>query len=86
MKAKYELGDLLKDKVSGFKGIALSKSYYATGCVHFGLGATETTKDGGVHDWQWFDQSRLDLVKKQAIKFDLGEKSTSGAFPNPPSM
>lgn len=86
LKAKYEVGDLLREKVSGFKGVVLAVTRYATGCFHYGLGATKTTKDGGIQGWEWFDQSCLELVEEQAVKFDLSEKPTSGTFPAAPSM
>ena len=82
---KYNLGDLLQDKVSQFKGIVMGCTEYSTGCIHYGLAAQKTKEDGSSLDWEWFDQSRLDLIEKEAVKFDL-EKSTSGAFPNAPQM
>ena len=84
MLPKYNLGDLLQDKVSQFKGIVMARTEYSTGCIHYGLAAQKTKEDGSSLDWEWFDQSRLVLIKEKAVEFDLGEKPTSGPFPNAP--
>jgi len=61
---KFGMKDVLKDEVSGFKGVVLGISFYDTGCIHYGLAPQQLKSDGSVHDWQWFDESRLVLVKK----------------------
>ena len=83
IKAKYEMGDLLRDAVSGFTGIVMGVTAYSTGCVHYGLTPQKLKDDGAPSDWEWFDQSRLVLVNEGVVKFDRYE-ATSGAFPNPP--
>ncbi len=56
---KFDLGSRLKDKVTGFSGIALCVSFYMTGCVQYGLQPSRLKEDGGVPDWEWFDEDRL---------------------------
>lgn len=34
---KFELGELLEDKVTGFKGTVMVRAEYFTGCVCYGL-------------------------------------------------
>ena len=48
---KYGMGDKLRDKVSGLKGVVLGYTYYATGCLHYGLAPVNTSKDGGICNW-----------------------------------
>ena len=62
-KLKFKLKDVLRDEVSGFEGVALAVTIYATGCIHYGLAQQKLKDDGGVADWQWFDETRLLLVK-----------------------
>lgn len=87
---KFEVGDLLTDIVTGFSGAVMGITLYATGCLHYGLQATELKVDGTPHDWQWFDQSRLKLVVKDGmgsrVLFDIPEDTTSGPMPNAPQM
>jgi len=79
----YGLGDVLKEKVSGFEGVVMVRAEYSTGCIHYGL-QSQKLKDGNPQDWHWFDQSRLELVKRKVIIFEIPEGTTSGAFPAGP--
>jgi hypothetical protein len=79
---KYKFWDVLRDKASGWTGICLAVTFYATGCIHYGLSPNKLTKDGDLKDWLWFDESRLELIK--ASKIAKVKKPSSGNFPNPP--
>jgi len=83
IKFKYENGDLLRDKVTSFTGVVMVRAEYSTGCIHFGL-ASQELKNNEPLEWHWFDQSRLELVEKNVINFDISEGTTSGAFPKGP--
>jgi len=78
---KFQMNDILQDKVSGFKGQVLGITQYSTGCIHYGLCALKTKPDGTLQEWQWFDTSRLKLVKS-AIVIKVG-KPHSGPDKNP---
>jgi hypothetical protein len=80
---KFNLGDKLKDSVTGYSGVVVGITKYATGCIHYGL-QSDRTKENKPQEWEWFDESRMSLVKKQAVKFNL-EKPVSGNFPNAPN-
>ena len=82
---EYNLGDKLKDKVTGFSGIVMGITKYATDCLHYGLQSCEL-KDQAPIAWQWFDESRIALVLKKAVSFNRGKKPTSGPYPDAPSM
>ena len=60
---RFKLKDVLRDEVSGFEGVALAVVFYAEGCTHFGLAQQKLKGDGSVAAWQWFDETRLLLVK-----------------------
>lgn len=62
---KYELGQELKDIVTGFSGIVMCRSEYFTGCKHYGLASKALSKEGKVNEWEYFDESRLVLVSKK---------------------
>ena len=61
-----ELGDRVKDKITGFTGIAQAKTEWLYGCIRFTI-APEATKDGKVPDNHTFDAEQLEVVKKQVI-------------------
>lgn len=62
VRKKYKMNDTLEDMVTGFKGVVLGITEHATGCIHYGL-QPPMDKDGKVPDYEWFDQSRLKMVK-----------------------
>ena len=64
----FQMNDILQDKISGFKGQVQGITFYSTGCVHYGLAATKLKTDGTIHSWEWFDTSRLKLVKRAAAE------------------
>ena len=88
---KYNIGDRLQDKVSGYTGIVSGITKYATGCIHYGL-AAEHVKENKIPDWQWFDEGQLKLVKESVVKFEFrkdnyGQKKIRSApGHNPPGM
>ena len=71
---EFEFGDLLKDKITGFRGMFTGFSTYSTGCAQLFL--TPKVKDDGKYpEGTWIDLDRLEAVKKD----------TSGIVPNPRS-
>ena len=84
--AKWDNGDSLKCKITGFEGVVMVVAYYSTGCIHYGLLSEKLNKDGGMDDWLWLDQSRLDLVAKSVTVFDVDEDSPSGPMQCGPEL
>lgn len=78
---KFDLGRTLKDIVTGFEGVAMGRTQYFTGCNHYGLCAQKLTKEGKPLEWEWFDETRLQVLGKRLITTD---RSTSGPHPNAP--
>ena len=62
-----ELGDLVKDIVSGFKGITVVKCSYLQGCDRFGVQA-KCGRGNAKQDWIYFDDVQLKVIKKGVIK------------------
>lgn len=79
---KFELGDVLKDTVTGFSGVCLGRSEYLTGCSHYGLQRKELTKDGKIAEYEWLDETRLEKVKSKSAK----KGRNGGPEQNPPSF
>lgn len=59
---KFELGQEVKDRVTGFKGIIMARTQYLTGCNRYGMQDRKLTKEGKPADWQNFDEDQIDLV------------------------
>lgn len=77
-KKSVELGDEVRDVISGLSGIATGKAEYLTGCTQFSLSQKKLTKEGSLADTVWLDESRLRLVKKQAVKLPVAASSPGG--------
>lgn len=84
----YELGEVLKDIVTGYEGVVMARTDYLTGCNHYGLLKQKLGKEGKPEDWQWFDEKRLVKVpKKKKIELESrqnNEEGPGGPAPTPP--
>ena len=64
---KFELGMILKDKITGFQGVAMAHTEYLTECVHYGI-CSQSLQNGKPIEWEWFDEARLILVNDEKIE------------------
>ncbi|MDD5358234.1 MAG: hypothetical protein PHX80_03755 [Candidatus Nanoarchaeia archaeon] len=79
---KYELGQEVKDIITGFSGIITGRCEYLTGCNHYAI-QSRTLKDGKPADYEWLDESRLEPTG-ESLKNYVSPR-TSGPEQNPPS-
>lgn len=70
-------GDLVREKVTGFKGIITGTCFYLTGCTQF-LVTAKSKDDTSEATAIWYDEGRLELVKKQVISSDDVRKENDG--------
>lgn len=56
------LGDRVKDPISGFVGIVVGRAEFLYGCVQLSI-APQETKDGRVLDTVWLDEDRVVVMK-----------------------
>jgi hypothetical protein len=64
---RHDLGDRVKDVVTGITGIVVSRSESLFGCARYWL-QPEGHKDGKPHDGCWFDEESLQVVEAGAVK------------------
>jgi len=72
---KVKLGDEVKDRVTGFRGIALARVVYLYGCQRI-LIAPPAKKNQKV-DPEWFDEDGVEIVGKGVNK-EMEKKKTGG--------
>jgi hypothetical protein len=77
-----ELGQEVKDKVTGFTGIAISKVIYLNGCVQFCVKPRKTKKDGDMPDGHYIDVEQLEVVGDGLY---IAPKDTGGDMEDTPS-
>lgn len=64
-----QLGDLVKDKITGFQGVASSYTDFFHGCRRFGVQPQGVKKDGeGTHKAVSFDEPQLEILKRGLFK------------------
>lgn len=60
-----EMGDRVKDKVTGFEGTVTARVVYLNGCVQFCVDPG-IDKDGKTQDHHYIDEGQLSVVEKNA--------------------
>ena len=61
-----ELGDRVKDKITGLKGIVVSVSQFLYGCTRVGI-QPEEAKDGKPAESFYIDEPQCEVIKKEAV-------------------
>jgi hypothetical protein len=74
------LGDRVKDTITGFTGIAVSRTEHLNGCLHIGIEAPNTGElSPGKPLYDVFDIQRIEVVEAGAYKpQDHGIRSPGG--------
>jgi hypothetical protein len=71
-----ELGQKVKDPITGYKGIAIGKTIWLYGCTRIGVQAI-VNKEGKVPELQWFDEPQLEAIPPKE------SRNKGGPQPNP---
>ena len=77
------LGDEVKDTITGFKGIVVSKTEYLYGCIRVCV-QPKISKDGKLSDYADFDEPQLVAIKKKKVK--KGKTKTGGTHHYKPAQ
>ncbi len=77
------LGDKVKDSVSGFSGIVTCRHEYLNGCARLSV-QPPVNKDGTLPDERTFDEPQLTVKKARAVR--EGSKKTGGPERSMPSV
>ena len=64
---RHNLGDKVKDVVTGIVGIVISRSESLFGCNRYWLQPQEH-KDGKPADGGWYDEESLEVLEAKAVK------------------
>lgn len=80
-----KLGSRVRDSLTGFSGVATSRTEYLYGCVHVGITPTEL-KDGSPVKSEWFDEQRCELIEEKPPVVSKDSSATSGCLAEPPRI
>ena len=80
-----QLGDVVKDKISGFTGVATCRLEYLNGCVRWAV-HPRILHEGKPIEAQYFDTEQLDHVTPvEHVGFAKAVGATGGDRPAPPA-
>jgi len=80
-----KLGNKVKDAITGFTGIAISKTKYLHGCTQWGLRSQEL-HEGKPIAVQWFDEPRLEVLEaSEPVRTEGSDARPGGPRSTPPS-
>lgn len=77
---QIQLGDKVRDQVTGVTGIAVCKAEWLSGCLRWSV-QQPATKDGKIPDLVSFDAEQLEVVKAGAVVPQV--RNTGGPMPTP---
>lgn len=60
-----ELGDLVKDVYTAFKGTVIAKTAWLNGCVRVTVQPEDLDKDDKIREMQAFDIQQVEVLKKR---------------------
>ena len=64
---KFDLGDRVRDNITGFEGVITGFAKYLNGCINYCLKPTDLDKKGEMKDGQWVDEPQLFLVAAEVL-------------------
>lgn len=59
---RVELGEEVRDEVTGFQGVVVARSEWLFGCVRVAVQPRDTDDDDEPRDKKWFDEPQLEVV------------------------
>jgi hypothetical protein len=85
VEAKFPLGTLVRDTITGYTGIAIGRTEFLPGCVRIAVQSQEL-KDGKPIDPQYFDEPQLAVIELTPAKEPVavtGGPRDAGSFRRP---
>lgn len=79
---KFALGQIVKEKITGFTGVIMARTEHITGCTQYGILPRTTDKDGQIPSWTWLDEDRLEATGKIV---EIQKQNNGGPAPSCPS-
>ena len=78
---KIKLGDEVRDRITGFEGMAVQRSEYLNGCVQFEV-QPKADEKGELPDSAFVDEQQLEIIKENGEEEE--EEKAGGGIRNHP--
>ncbi|MEO8082530.1 MAG: hypothetical protein ABI780_01775 [Ardenticatenales bacterium] len=76
-----QLGDKVRDLVTGFEGIAVASTTWLNGCERVSVQPVGKNEKGGTFESETFDVTQLEVVEAGVVA--TGQRETGGPRPDP---
>lgn len=63
-----KLGDLVRDRISGFEGIVIGRTEWLYGCVRLAIAPQALDKDGKPGETAHIDEDQVQIVEKKVMQ------------------
>lgn len=83
---KFRLGDRVKDRVTGYKGIIDMRGQCLNGCVRYSIQAPVSEKDGAMPTGYWIDEAQLEFVDAGLNDNPVPQSPTGGPVIKSPNQ
>ena len=70
------LGDKVRDTITGFEGICTGRTVYLNGCIS--INVEGALKKDGERSSEWFDEQRIEFVERNAFRRQPSEAMAGG--------
>ena len=59
----FAFGQKVKEKFTGFVGVIVAVTSYATGYNRYAVQGTQVDRSGMPVDWRWIDDTQLEVIE-----------------------
>ena len=79
-----QLGDRVKDKISGLEGLVTGKAEYLYGCKKILMAPETLTKEGDLRNETWIDEDRVEVKRAAVLPIPSSASERAGGPDNEP--
>lgn len=81
LQTKFNIGDKVRDRFTGFEGFVHAVARYITGCDRCLVNTRQLDDKGKPEDGTWFDETQLSFVAESAEPVVLSDERGGGPAP-----
>ena len=78
-----KLGQKVRDKITGFEGIATVRTEFLNGCIQYCIKPTQLEK-GKMLEGEYVDEEQIEIVIEEKTNIDVISKQTGGSMSDTP--
>lgn len=83
MAGRIQLGDLVRDRITGFEGVVIARTQWLNMCDRYTVQPRKLDDKGGVSEPHSFDDADLEVVEEAVIERTFYTPENGGPAPEP---